>query len=213
VRYAAPGLGIVGNDVVDLADPAIAGHHRRERFVSRVCAPGEHLRATTAAGLWTLFAAKEAAYKALVKLGHAPGFAHREILVAPDLDAVTWHGCRLRLRVVRDDERVHAVAWSAAGDAPPLAACARADGPLERAARALVCSLVADATGFPAAELAVVRDPAAGAWDGYGPPRMERLDRRRLDVAVDVSLSHDGRFVAAAACVGTLLGNGVLRPE
>lgn len=204
--YEAPGPGIVGNDVVDLADPAIAEHHRRERFVSRVCAPGEHLRATTAAGLWTLFAAKEAAYKALVKLGHAPGFAHREILVASDLDAVTWRGCRLRLRVIREDESVHAVAWSAAGDAPPLAACARADEPLERAARLLVCSLVAGATGLPAAELTVVRDPSAGAWDGYGPPRLEHLDRRPLDVGADVSLSHDGRFVAAAACVDTARG-------
>jgi phosphopantetheinyl transferase (holo-ACP synthase) len=185
---------LVGNDVVDLADAEIAEHHRRERFVARVCAPAERDRVRSAGDLWTLFAAKEAAYKALVKLGHAPGFEHRAIVVAPDLGSVAWHGHRLRLQIERDEQSVHAVAWS--GDLAPLAALRRPDDGEEQAARRLACALAARTAGCEVSGLVVVRDPVAGAWDGYGAPYVERAGLR---LAVDVSLSHDGRYVAAAA--------------
>jgi phosphopantetheinyl transferase (holo-ACP synthase) len=190
---------VVGDDVVDLGDPAIAEHHRRERFVARVCAPDERARAGTRMGLWTLFAAKEAAYKALTKLGFRPGFAHREIVVARDLGSVAWRGSQLLLRVDCDDARAHAIAWNAPGE-PPIARIEETGGRLEDAARALLCSLVADALVLPRSELAVVRDPLAGAWDGFGPPRVER---RGAPVDADVSLSHDGRFVSAAVRDGS----------
>jgi hypothetical protein len=45
----------------------------------------------------------------------------------------------------------------------------------------------------------VVRDPVPGAWDGFGPPRVEH--RGQLMAGTDVSLSHDGPFVAVAAIV------------
>jgi phosphopantetheinyl transferase (holo-ACP synthase) len=162
--------------------------------VARVCALAERDRVRSAGDLWTLFAAKEAGYKALVKLGHAPGFGHRAIIVAPDLASVAWHGHRLRLRVERDEQSVHAVAWS--GDLTPLAALERPDEGEHQAARRLARALAARTAGCHASELVVVRDPVAGAWDGQGPPYVERAGRR---LAVDVSLSHDGRFVAAAA--------------
>jgi phosphopantetheinyl transferase (holo-ACP synthase) len=193
---------VVGNDVVDLTDPLISGHHRRERFVSRVCAAEERATVVTSADLWALFAAKEAAYKALTKLGHSPGFAHREILVAPDLRAVSWRGRDLLLSVEKAEHHVHAVAWSGRA-CRPVAMVARRptlDSPADLetegvAARALLCALVGAATGHAAGELEVVRDPVAGGWDGFGPPRVEC---RGTVVGVDVSLSHDGPFVAAA---------------
>lgn len=188
---------VVGNDVVDLTDPSIAGHHRRERFVSRVCAAGERAWVATASDLWTLFAAKEAAYKALVKLGHSPGFAHREIVVAPDLRSVRWRAHDLELSVTSDEEHVHAVAWSAR-TRRPLTRVARAELAEGEAARALLCAIVGGATGYAAGELEVVRDPLVGAWDGFGPPRVEW---RGTMIDADVSLSHDGPFVAAAAIV------------
>jgi phosphopantetheinyl transferase (holo-ACP synthase) len=187
---------VVGNDVVDLADPWIGGHHRRERFVSRVCAPEERERVATALDLWSLFAAKEAAYKALVKLGFSPGFAHREIRVEPGLREVRWRGYCLELSVTHDERQVHAVAWSKRGRLP-LTKIARAE-PEREAARALLCDLVAGAIGCRPGELEVVRDPVAGAWDGFGPPRIERCG---TSIAADVSLSHDGPFVAVAAIV------------
>jgi phosphopantetheinyl transferase (holo-ACP synthase) len=204
----------VGNDVVDLTDPAIADHHLRERFVSRVCATGERARVDSAFDLWALFAAKEAAYKALVKLGHSPGFGHREIRVAPDLRAVSWRGQDLELSVTADEHHVHAVAWSHRPEAP-LARVARTvsprgDGAFQplfsreisagKAARELLCELVAEATGCSMSELRVVRDAVPGAWDGFGPPRVEH--RGNSMSGTDVSLSHDGPFAAAAAIVG-----------
>ncbi len=57
--------------------------------------------------LWTLFAAKEAAYKVVVKIGEAPGFAHRRFEVRPDSAAVRYGDRELILDVDADAERVH----------------------------------------------------------------------------------------------------------
>jgi phosphopantetheinyl transferase (holo-ACP synthase) len=191
----------IGNDVVDLTDPAIARHHDRERFVGRICSNDERQRVVTARDLWSLFAAKEAAYKALVKLGGSPGFGHRAIVVAPDLASVTWRDRHLALEVTGDADHVHAIAWSEGWR--PIARVVRTDGAARsegERARAALRELVAKALGCAPEELEVVRDPAAGAWDGYGPPR---LLRNGAAVDADVSLSHDGSYVAAAALVCT----------
>jgi hypothetical protein len=184
---------VVGNDVVNLTDPAIAEHHTRARFLSRVCASDELARVETALDLWTLFAAKEAAYKALVKLDCSPGFGHRCIRVDPGLRVVRWRGHELDLSVVSDGSHVHAVAWSPPARSP-LATVGRAEAGGD-GARTLLRELVANAIGCRADELEVVRDLVAGSWDGFGPPRVHRGGMR---VDVDVSLSDDGPFVAAA---------------
>jgi phosphopantetheinyl transferase (holo-ACP synthase) len=206
----------VGNDVVDLTDPRIVEHHRRERFVSRVCAAQERASITTSADLWALFAAKEAAYKALIKLGHSPGFSHREILVAPDLRAVSWRGCDLELSVETSKHHVHALAWRGRTCRPVAIVSRRSTRHLRAgvetegaAARKLLCALVGAATGHAAGELEVVRDPVAGAWDGFGPPRVEC---RGIVVGADVSLSHDGPFVAAAAMIAACSPRGLQSP-
>lgn len=188
----------VGNDVVDLGDPAIAGHHRRDRFVSRVCTPEERKRIASSLDLWTLFASKEAAYKALVNLGYSPGFAHREIVVSPDLRTVRWRATQpLALQVHSEGRYVHAVAWSPSSERPH-GRVASAQTPESQAARVLLSELVADVTGCEAADLQVVRDPLQGGWDGFGPPRVEH---RGSPLDASVSLSHDGGFVAAALLV------------
>jgi phosphopantetheinyl transferase (holo-ACP synthase) len=186
----------IGNDVVDLTDPDIARHHVNERYLARVCTAEERHRVRTAGDLWSLFAAKEAAYKALVKLGEAPGFGHRAIQVAAALDGVRWRGWHLELAVTGDGDHVHAVAWT---EGPrPVARVARRVGDESEGARAVLRELVATALGCAAGELAIVRDETPGAWDGYGPPRVVRAG---APVDADVSLSHDGQFVAAAAAV------------
>ncbi len=128
---------VVGNDVVDLTDPAIADHHSRERFVSRVCAPEERARVGTIFDLWALFAAKEAAYKALVKIGQAPGFAHREIRVASDLRAVSWRGYEFELSVARGRGARSRHRLEASIASAPRQGGSNA-GPLRRAARTIV---------------------------------------------------------------------------
>jgi phosphopantetheinyl transferase (holo-ACP synthase) len=187
----------IGNDVVDLTDPNIARHHVSERFLARVCTTEERARVRTARDLWSLFAAKEAAYKALVKVGEAPGFGHRAICVGAGLDRVRWRGWHLELAVTGDGDHVHAVAWT---EGPrPVARVVRGVDDESEGARAVLRELVATALGCPPEELSIVRDPSPGAWDGYGPPRIVRAG---TPVDADVSLSHDGHFVAAAAALG-----------
>ena len=185
---------MVGNDVVDLGDPAIAHHHTNERFVARVCSAGEARRVRSRDDLWTMFAAKEAAYKALVQLGRSPGFAHRAIVVAADLRSVTWRDCVLSLRVGRDADSVHAVAR--VGDVEPLARLRLAGETSDQGARTLLLELAADAVGCDPSRLGIVRDAIGDSWDGFGPPYVTCSGER---VALDVSLSHDGRFVGVAA--------------
>jgi phosphopantetheinyl transferase (holo-ACP synthase) len=194
-------LPAIGNDVVDLTDPGIVRHHENRRFVERVCSENERARVTTARQLWSLFAAKEAAYKALVKVGGEPGFGHRSIEVAPDFASVTWRDLRLDLSVTGDLDHVHAVAWTEG--ARPLVRVMRATGAQQgesAGARALLRELLSTALGCRPEAIEVVRDPSPGSWDGYGPPRVLR-DGGPVDT--DVSLSHDGRFVAAAAVLGS----------
>ena len=189
-------LRAVGNDVVDLTDPSVLRHHEDAGFVERVCADDERTRIATARDLWALFAAKEAAYKALVKLGASPGFGHRSLRVAAGRASVTWRSLRLELSVGGDDDHVHAVAWSAG--AAPAARVVRGDACDSESARAraVLRALVAERLGCEPGSLEVVREPEPLAWDGYGPPR---LVRRGATLDVDVSLSHDGCFAAAAA--------------
>jgi phosphopantetheinyl transferase (holo-ACP synthase) len=192
----------LGNDVVDLDDQATAGRHEDRRFVERVCNEGERSRVRSKVDFWRIFAAKEAAYKALVKLGFSPGFAHRSIGVAPDLSVATWNDRTLALSIADDAAHVHAVAWSE-GPMPRVDVVrfegTAPDAPAESARTyAALCRLVATSIGCGAQELRVVREPLVGAWDGFGPPRVERAG---VPLGMDVSLSHDGRFAAVAAAL------------
>ena len=189
---------IVGNDVVDLEDPEAVGAARRERFVRRILRPAE-LRVLERArepdaALWSFFAAKEAAYKAIVRLrGGAPS-APSAYDVSCDLASVRLSELRLRLHVHEADGCgfIHAVAWI--GARPEFGVgVSRGDPGAE--ARTLAIRCVALTSGWPSSILRIVRDPQAGAWDGLGPPWLER-DGVRLDACV--SLSHHGRFVAYA---------------
>lgn len=194
----------VGNDVVDLGDPQIAGHHLRPRFLARVLCEEERVRVVNAADprrlLWSLFAAKEAAYKIVAqRAAVAPVFAHRRFRVAPALDAVDSGDELFALRVGTDDDVVHAVA-STAGCTPVVGLARVAPGAdASAAARALLCAALAPVLGCAADELQVVRAPRPGSWDGQGPPR---LYRRGVALAVQISLSHDGRWVGFAADLG-----------
>jgi phosphopantetheine--protein transferase-like protein len=190
----------VGNDVVDLGDrPATTPRHR-ERFIQRVCSESERAllaaRGSSDALLFSLFAAKEAAFKVICKLGPTPVFAHRKFEVSDDLSAVRYAEWTLSLRVDADAERVHAVA--ATFDPVPAGWVERmAEGADERAAaRALLVREAGRALGL--SPLTVERAPDASRWDGYGVPR---LVHGGVALDVDVSLSHDGRFVACAFVV------------
>ena len=202
-------LRLAGNDVVDLGDPANAGAHARGRFVARVCAEEEQAALAASpdpsALLWAFFAAKEAAFKLACKLGPRPVFSHRKFVVDRALTSVRHEAHAFHLWVEREGDRLHAVAWTC-GERP-LAVATEIDAALDPgvAVRRLVAVSLARRFGSSAAMLAIVRDPAPDAWDDLGPPRLLRCG---IPLDVDVSLSHDGRFAAFAACVG---GEGATR--
>jgi len=181
----------VGNDVVDLDDPAIAQTHQRERFVARVCsAPELQLMAASDDPkrlLWSLFAAKEAAFKALSKNGPLV-FAHRRFVVSADLRSVSYDHQVLWLRVDVEGPCVHAIAWT--DDETPVSGTGPAGEDASAAARELLLRRL-EVPG-----LTIHREPTLGSWNGFGPPR---LFRDGLEVNLDISLAHDGRFVGFAA--------------
>ncbi len=81
----------IGNDVVDLRDPRSVGQSRKARFVRRVFTDEEiewiHDSPDSDRELWTLWAAKETAFKVVTKLlGTPPIFEHRAFRVHPDPD-------------------------------------------------------------------------------------------------------------------------------
>jgi phosphopantetheine--protein transferase-like protein len=187
-------VSLVGNDVVDLGDSEISTSHLRERFVARVLSLRERESFERAPDakvcLWAHFAAKEAAYKVLVKSPGAALLAHRQFEVAEDFSSVRHRETTLRLEVECGGAFVHAVAW--AGPERPRwgVATVAAGDDSSLAVRGLLLTELGGGAG-----LAVVRTPIPGSWDGFGPPRV--MDGN-VPLEVDVSLSHDGRFVAWA---------------
>ncbi len=185
---------MIGNDVVDLADPEVAGGERHPRFDARVFAPEERIRLGASADRerlrWMLWSAKEAAYKALRRSDPALVFAPSRFVVrlGRDLVGKVVHGARaLAVRVELADDRVHAIAGS--GLCHAVAALPPGGGPGEpgRAARRLALRLAEDRLGAPGGALRVVtRDRV---------PTLRRGDDPR---GWALSLSHHGRFVAAA---------------
>jgi phosphopantetheinyl transferase (holo-ACP synthase) len=198
-------LAHVGNDVVYLADPDIAEHHERDRFVDRVCSAAEadRVRRSDRPGpmLWSMFAAKEAAYKAVIKEFPGIAFAPRLFSVSADLTAVCYRDLELALQIERGGEKgeiqwVHAVA-SGPGATPIGGVGLRPDDVHESdAVRAFACRSIAGELRVAGARLAIERPLSKAARDGLGPPRL-LLDGRPSDI--DISLSHDGPYVAYAA--------------
>jgi phosphopantetheinyl transferase (holo-ACP synthase) len=194
---------LVGNDVVDLDDPDNLRAPLHPRFRERVLDERERAELAQSADqhalIWSFFAAKEAAYKLLVKLGDSPGLGYRRIEVAPDLASVRFADRVLALRVVRSAGFVHALAAQGEIARVTVAVERLATGAQPSAAvRRLAARIAAPLVGAPASELQIVREVTHESWDGLGPPEL-RCSGRALPI--DLSLSHDGRWVAAAARV------------
>ena len=193
----------VGNDLVYLADPEISGHHLRPRFVERVCAPAERSRLAASGEprvlLWSLFAAKEAAYKAVLKMRPGLAFSPRLFEVDPGLRRARYRDLEMRLRLKRDPLWVHVVAVCGEGDpGRALAGVERIPGGRHQseAVRDLARRGLGEHLGLPVERLTVERPRDPGARDGLAPPRL-LIDGRPS--GLDVSLSHDGPFAAFAA--------------
>jgi phosphopantetheinyl transferase (holo-ACP synthase) len=218
----------IGNDIVDLAEPGVAGKEQDRRFMDRVFTPDERARILASAAptiaLWKTWAAKEAAYKIACKLRERVVFAHRAFEVEPGVPNTLGHWAQVRF-----DGLDIRVSWETARDyihcvgqmiqQPPGGPSAA-----PRARRQIFSDIVhhghllcgtlttaeqASVHSTPSARARLVARRLFERWElqgaevlrqwrewGWSPP-VVALGGRPL-AGFDVSLSHDGRFVAAS---------------
>ncbi|MDO9228498.1 MAG: 4'-phosphopantetheinyl transferase superfamily protein [Syntrophales bacterium] len=208
----------MGNDVVDLKDPENIGKSRDDRFLCRVFTAGERELIASVPSpdtlLWSLWAAKEAAYKAVSSADPAVCSIPRRYRVVLEAEDATRKIVRLAgkvitprgelvLEVTVSADWVHALAAGAEEALKRL--CQRVKrleggkGAVNPSAfvRGALLREIARRLDCPVGDLSVVKNQ-----DGLGAPRV--LFRGEL-LAAEVSLSHDGRFAAFAFDPATLI--------
>ncbi len=193
---------LVGNDVVDLRDPASRPEALHARFDTRVFTFDELSALSASASVhelrWAFWAAKESAYKVAKKLDAAVRFLPRDFLVRRVAEgrALVMHETGpFDVGLDRTDERIHAVATlAAAGTAssarPVRTGLDRLEVPgadASRTVRELACAALSTRMHLPPGQVQIVAD--------RGIPVALWRNRR---LPVDLSLSHHGRFVAWA---------------
>ena len=193
---------LVGSDVVDLRDPESLPEAIHPRFDARVFTAQERRGSGWSAAShvfrWSLWAAKESAYKVAKKLDPAVRFLPRDFVVqriAEGRAVVVHETGPFDVRLDRTDERIHAIATPAAAKAsPPI-------GPL----RAGIERLAAPGAD-PSRSVRTLVCAELGAWMDVPPEQLQIGADRGIPIAlwqnqrlpVDLSLSHHGRFVAWA---------------
>jgi len=119
MRHGAPNF--LGNDVVDLRHPSIATPRRKDRLEARVLAPeelswldeGDPEEPFRTTRFWSLWAAKETAYKVLSKsLGSSPVMAHRALVSRLQFTSPTEELVEVRGEVLSGPLRVRLSGWA-----------------------------------------------------------------------------------------------------
>jgi phosphopantetheine--protein transferase-like protein len=180
----------IGNDLVWLADPQNLGRHADRLLLQRVLTPAERLLVTISADpdrmLWSLWAAKEAAYKAWSRDEPGAPFSPVSFEVVPEP--------RKKNATVRRGDWSIPVTWQQGPDWVHAVAC---DGPT--LSRVEAHSPATDQS-LAVRTLALVLAAEAG-W-GKGTIEERPPVFRGSDGTVHpVSLSHDGLY--GAACVAS----------
>ena len=198
---------LIGNDVVDLHDTESRPGAIHNRFDARVFTFDEREALSDSASAhelrWTLWAAKESAYKVAKKLDPAVRFLPRDFVVRRITEgrALVMHETgAFDVRLRRTDDWVGAVAtpmaanaaWAMAANAhrPITAGIERLGVPgadPSRTVRELACAALALGMNLPPGQVQIAAD--------RGIPVASWRNRR---LPVDLSLSHHGRFVAWA---------------
>ena len=219
----------IGNDIVDLAEPGVAGKEHDRRFMDRVFTPGERacILAAAAPGLalWKTWAAKETAYKIACKVRGKVIFAHRAFEVEPgDIGTlvgswarVRFDGLNVRVRWETARDYVHCVGQliqpcpggAAVSPREPRQLLSDIVHHAQRLSGSLTAAEQASVHSAPSARVRLVARRLFERWElqgvevlrhwrerGWSPP-VAALAGKPL-AGFDVSLSHDGRFVAAA---------------
>jgi phosphopantetheinyl transferase (holo-ACP synthase) len=186
---------LLGDDVVDLADPEAAEDALHPRFDARAFAPSERAALARShdrhALRWDLWAAKEAAYKAARRRDAAVRFHPREFAVEGDV--VTHASGRYRVLLTRSANAVHAVAMSEDEGAGFVSGCKRLapDESPGAGARGLAIRAAAKLLGCALGELSVATSA-----------RVPHLLRGGAPTGLALSLSHHGGFAGFALAKG-----------
>ncbi len=187
---------MVGNDVVDLADPETQPETLHPRFDARVFTAAERRLVAASASQstmrWLLWAAKESAYKLVKRQRPATLFAPVSFEVAMGRwpEVTVSHAQRTVYgRIESAGDALHAVVTLDRSGLQRLVSAigAAAQSPRD-AVRDLARHHLARVLSCPPNELEIV----AGA------DRIPRLSRRGDPLPGSLSLSHHGRFVAFA---------------
>ena len=189
----------VGNDVVDIRHPLCQPDAIHPRFDTRAFSAREIalLAATEKAHQmrWSLWAAKESAFKALRKLDSQVRFIPRdfEVILGDARAEVSHQMARFSVWLDHSDQWVHAVA-SQAGEKPKF----RLDGhsyadpaSKEEGLRDRVRRLAVSALGG-------LLEIAPSEIEIMSVNRIPQAQRQGQPLPFDLSLSHDGRFVSCA---------------
>jgi phosphopantetheine--protein transferase-like protein len=224
----------IGNDIVDLAEPNVAGKERDRRFMDRVFTPEERARILEAVAptvaLWKTWAAKEAAYKVACKIREKVVFAHRafEVVMERHEGHVRFDDLLVRVRWDLARDYIHCIGHLG-GTAAARPARLHEAGPLVESGMSRIQSRLLTAIAHCRQPLDGRLTTAERASVHSAPSERARLLARRVmeqwDLGgteilrlwrawgwsapvvarggqpvegFDVSLSHDGRFVAAA---------------
>jgi hypothetical protein len=203
----------LGNDIVDLKTAHARGKAGDARFIARVFTSAEQeaiLRsAHPDALLWTFWAAKEAAYKAVSKT--APGISSAPGRYPVTIDLQQWPdttsgfvktpGGTALIRIFCSTEWIHCIA-SADGspDLPDIVYGLKKIAPdgnpvsvrESAAARNAAAGRIASFLDISPNDIRILRETSPL---GQGPPKVNIKGKR---APIDISLSHDGRFAAYA---------------
>lgn len=176
---------LLGNDLVWLADPANLGRSGDARLLKRVLTPAERLLVQISTDpdrmLWSLWAAKEAGYKALVRAQGALAFSpvEFEVIPEPTRNAATVRrgSWSVPVRWYQGPDHVHAVAASG----PTVILVERRSADLAESSHVRQMAL----------RVALEQGWGPGAIEGLPPVFHPHQGRPRA-----VSLSHDGPWGA-----------------
>jgi phosphopantetheinyl transferase (holo-ACP synthase) len=191
----------VGNDLVDLTDAEAQPGQLHPRFDQRVFSAEE--RARIEAGpdpnriRWSLWAAKESAYKAAKKIEPNTRFIPLQFATQGNgdvPDAVCYRNHRFIVAVNHSERWVHAIAFNVTADEPNASIYTAIRERLNRShrcasfeARRFAAETVGGILGIHPCEFAVEKERGV-PW----------LRRQGVKLRVDLSLSHHGAFIAFA---------------
>ncbi|MGB9498280.1 MAG: 4'-phosphopantetheinyl transferase superfamily protein [Dissulfuribacterales bacterium] len=227
----------IGNDIVDLKTLEAMGKAADTRFVQRVLNPDEQqavLNSDHPDGfLWAFWAAKETAYKATSKSHPDVTSAPRRYQVILDSkkktnpltgEVITPHGI-VPIKITFHEDYVHCIGMAGrfqdlkTGDLDDIVFGLEETNPGEEAGsdslseresimvRTVAKERIASHLGRNPDEIHIMRNKSP---EKHGPPMVYFKGRKNN---VDISLSHDGRFVAYAFMVVEEQVEGLLKKD